>query len=165
VRNNQEALREAAQRDSRGTPAQNGSCDPTIWEYTLGDELSKAREACLRGLRRIPGGLGRLAYLTILERRVLEDHKELFREWLCCSLQQKHDWMYRLLVSASHAGTLPDEWLSRSIYFDLIPRRASKAERELYLADIDAVLDILRTDLMESPERPHSDVADAVPVF
>lgn len=141
-----------------------------MWEYTLGDELSKAREACLEGLRRIPGGLGRLAFLAILERQILQDHRELFREWLCCSLQQKHDWMYRLLVSASHAGGLPDEWLSRSTYSDLIPRRATKAERELYLADIDAVLDMLRTDLVEfperqSPERSNCEVAHPAPAL
>jgi hypothetical protein len=95
---------------------------------------------------RIPTGLGRLAYLAILQQQLLEDHEELFGDWHCCSLQQKHDWLYRLLVSASQSGTLPDEWLAASTYADLVPRSAQEGDRNTYRGDIEAILDMLKDE-------------------
>lgn len=128
-------------------PGVETSADTTIWEHTLGRQISEARSACLQGLTRIPTGLGKLAYLALLQHRLLEDHEELFGEWRCCSRQQKYEWLYRLLAGASHSGTLPDEWLSHSTYSDLVPRSAKKAARMHYLTDIEAVLEILRKEL------------------
>jgi hypothetical protein len=128
--------------------------DPTIWEHTLGHQISQARAACLQGLARIPTGLGRLAYLAILQQQLLGDHEELFGEWHACPLQRKHEWVYRLLVSASQSGTLPDEWLSRSTYSDLVPRSAEKAARRLYFTDIEIVLETLRREFSGLSDQP-----------
>lgn len=121
--------------------------DPTIWEYTLGRNVVGARAACLQELTHIPTGLGRLAYLALLQHRLLEDHQELFEEWFSCSLQQKYEWLYRLLTSASYGGTLPDEWLNPSLYADLVPRSAGEGARALYQTEIAAVLEILEKEL------------------
>jgi hypothetical protein len=142
------------------------SLDPTIWEHTLGHEILVARSACLQELARIPTGLGRLAYLAILQHRLLEDHEELFGEWRGCSLQQKYDWVYGLVASASHSGTLPEPWLSCSTYSDLVPPSVDKEARALYLSDIEAVLGILRKELVASsgPRRQIDPPEDDMPV-
>lgn len=124
--------------------------DPTIWEYALGRNVVEARAACLQQLTHIPTGLGRLAYLAILQHRLVEDHQELFEEWFSCSLQQKYEWLYRLLTSASCGGTLPEEWLNPSLYAGLIPRSAGEGARALYQTEIAAVLEILEKELTRS---------------
>lgn len=141
----------ANSRSSASTAQSVNSMDPTIWEYTLGRQISEARSACLQGLRRIPTGLGRLAYMAILQHRLLEDHEELFGEWRYCSLQQKREWLNRLLASASRRGELPEQWLSTSPYSELVPRSAKKISRKHYLEDIEAVLEVLREELAELP--------------
>lgn len=118
-----------------------------IWEQTLGRHIGQARDACLQELRRIPTGLGRLAYLAILRQQLLADHNELFHEFCSCSLQYKYEWVFRLLASAIHAGTLPDEWFAASAYSELAPQSAEMEEKERYLADIEVTLQILKTEL------------------
>lgn len=120
---------------------------PTIWEHALGRQLCQARSACLQGLGDIPTGLGRLAYVAILQQRLLEDHEELFKEWLGCSLEQKYEWLYRLSVNASCDGALPDEWLSSSVYSELVPNSAASSARDLHRSAIEAVLAILRQEV------------------
>lgn len=135
---------------------------PTIWEHALGRQLCQARSACLQGMENIPTGLGRLAYVAILQQRLLEDHEELFKEWLSCTLQQKYEWLYRLSVNASCAGTLPDDWLSGSVYSELVPGSAEKSARKLHTSSIDAVLEILRRELAAQPEAAGEEIA-AIP--
>ena len=126
---------------------------PTLWEDSLDGHLSEARAACLQGLRKIPAGLGRLAFLAILQHRLLEDHEELFSEFCSCPLQQKYEWLFRLLASAIHAHTLPDEWRRGSAYLDLIPRSADRDARERYLTEIEVALQIIMTELDGMSER------------
>lgn len=126
---------------------------PTLWEDALDRQLSEARAACLQGLRRIPTGLGRLAYLAILQHRLLEDHEELFSEFCSCSLQQKYEWLFRLLAGAIHGGTLPDEWRTGSAYLDLIPRTAESEARERYLTEIEVALQIATSELAGNLDR------------
>jgi hypothetical protein len=138
--------------------------DPTIWEYTLGRKVVDARAACLQELTHIPTGLGRLAYLAILQQRLLEDHQELFEEWFSCSLQQKYEWLYRLLTSASYGGTLPDEWLDPALYAGLIPRSAGEGARALYQTEIAAVLEILEKELAGAEFPKAKNLAGAAPI-
>ncbi len=126
--------------------------DAKFWEYALGREIVEARSACLQGLGRIPTGLGRLAYIAILQQRLLEDHEELFGEWRGCSLQQKYEWVYRLLATESRSSTPPEAWLSRATYADLVPPSVDEEARALYLTDIEAVLEILRKELPKRVE-------------
>lgn len=122
---------------------QQRAADPTIWEAAVSDEVSEVRAAYLHRLSRIPTGLGKLAYLAVLQHQLLADHNEMFGEWCCCSLQQKYEWLYRLLVGASCRGVLPDQCLKASIYFDLVPRSADPASRDLYGSELEEILEIL----------------------
>lgn len=119
----------------------------TVWEPAVGRHLSEARQAYLQGLKKIPTGLGRLAYLAILQRQLLDDHEDLFGEFCRCSLQEKYDWLFRLLAPAIHDQRLPDRWRNAATYSDLVPRSASTAARERYLGDIEIALQILSREL------------------
>jgi hypothetical protein len=121
--------------------------ESTVWKHIVGRQLSEAREACVQGLNKIPTGLGRLAYLSILQHQLLDDHEELFGEFCRCSLQEKYDWLFRLLAAAIHDETLPDGWRKAGTYSDLIPRSARTAARERYLSDIEIALQILSKEL------------------
>jgi hypothetical protein len=129
------------------SPGTERSVGPRIWEYTLGQEISAARAACLQGLSQIPSGLGKLAYLAVLQQQILEDHEELFEEWLCCSLQQQYEWLYRSLANENPRGTPTDTWLNPSVYSELIPATAEKTARTAYLANLGAILEMLRKEL------------------
>jgi hypothetical protein len=143
--NNRAAIQQTAQQTTGDQQARAAS--PTIWEYSLGRQLYQARAAYLEALTQIPTGLGRLAYLAILQQRLLEDHEELFNEWLNCSLQQKYEWLYRLLATSSRSGSLPDEWLCPSVYADLVPVSAEEPTQALHVSEIRAVLEILKREL------------------
>ncbi len=142
----------ARQRHDGAQCRQARAAAPTIWEHALGRQLYQARSACLQGMENIPTGLGKLAYVAILQQQLLEDHEELFKEWLSCTLQQKYDWLYRLSLNASCDGALPDEWLSGSVYSELVPGSAEKSARKLHTSSIDAVLEILRQELEQQSE-------------
>lgn len=121
--------------------------ESTVWEHAVGRHLFEAREACLQGLKKIPTGLGRLAYLAILQHQLLDDHEELFGEFCRGTLQEKYDWLFRLLAAAIHDETLPDGWRNAATYSDLVPRSAKTAAREKYLSDIEIALQILSKEL------------------
>ena len=152
---------EPARRRSRGRGAKNSRRDAapshigqtatrSIWEHALGDHVSEARTACLQGLTKIPSGVGRLAYLAMLQRQLLEDHEELFGEWPFCSLQQKYEWITRLLANAKDAGTPVQKWLDPATYSELIPSSVGESEKKLFLAEFAAVLDILEKEAADT---------------
>lgn len=157
VANGHRVFRERMQPScSHPTPDLEKSADPTIWEYTLGQQVSEARAACLQGLSRIPNGLGKLAYLAILQHRLLADHEELFEEWLRCSLQHQYELLHRSLPGGD-GGTLNDTWLNPSVYSELIPASAEKTARTAYLANLGALLEILKKELPASSSGPREE--------
>jgi hypothetical protein len=149
----------------RGAPAVTGNCSdrarwrapkaaqPTVWESSLEQQISEARAACLRGLSEVPGGLGKLAFLAILQHRLLADHEELFAEWLSCSQQRQYELLHHAVANEpgeSQAGS----WLNPSVYSALIPASAQKAARAAYLENLSTLLETLKKDLNESASLP-----------
>jgi hypothetical protein len=73
----------------------------------------------------------------ITDRTLSHSHHEIFSEWLGFTLaQQKADLDEYLM--ASHAP------LDLAAYRDLVPATAHQVERQLYLADLETILELLR---------------------
>jgi hypothetical protein len=140
----------------RPTLDADGNTSATIWEYTLGQQVAEARAACLQGLSRIPSGLGKLAYLAILQHRLLGDHEELFEEWRCCSPRQQYDLLLGS-VNAEGGGVLTDTWLNPSVYSELIPASARKPARTAHLANLRSLLEMAKKELSEAQHRAPED--------
>ena len=110
-------------------------------------------------LERIPTYFGRLVFLAasrdeltgrythpplvqivgdeITNRTLLHSHHEIFSEWLGFSLaEQKADLDAYLSSTQSRLETLP--------YRDVVPASAHQVERQLYLTDLETLLELLR---------------------
>lgn len=123
----------------------------TVWEHTLGRQVAEARAACLQGLSRIPSGLGKLAYLAILQNRLLGDHEELFEEWRCCTPHQQYELLLGS-VDAGRGGPLTHTWFEPSVYSELIPASARKPARTAHLAHLSSLLEMLKKELCGAQE-------------
>jgi hypothetical protein len=110
-------------------------------------------------LSRIPTHFGRLVFLSslrdpltaryghaplsqivggeITDRTLCHSHHEIFSEWLSFPLsQQKADLNEYLLTSRAPLDLVP--------YRDLVPGTAHQVERQLYLTDLETLLELLR---------------------
>jgi hypothetical protein len=135
---------------SCGRPARSAEGSAAgIWECALSRQIDEARGACLRGLSQVPSGIGKLAYLAILQHRLLADHEELFEEWLRCSPQRQYELLSRSMEGLG-AGTGTGAWLNPPIYSELVPVSAGKTARDSYLANLGSLLEMLRKELSES---------------
>lgn len=128
-----------------------GAAGAAVWEYTLGRQVAEARAACLQGLSRIPSGLGKLAYLAILQHRLLGDHEELFEEWRCCTPHQQYELLLGS-VDAERGGPHTHTWFEPSVYSELIPVSARKSARAAHLANLSSLLEMLKKELSGSLE-------------
>jgi hypothetical protein len=118
-----------------------------------------AADVWRKTLSRIPTRFGRLVFLSSLrdpltgyyahaplsqivggettDRTLRRSHHEIFSEWLSCTLaRQKAD--LDEYLTASHAP------LELAAYRDLAPATAHQVERQLYLADLETLLELLR---------------------
>ena len=78
-------------------------------------------------------------------------HDVVFREWLGYSLEeQKRDLENYLETMADDRGTVLNTWLTLSPYQRLLPASASEAERELYITDLELILELLRHETSAS---------------
>jgi hypothetical protein len=132
----------------------------------LGDYIAKpgptrgpAAELWRKTLARIPTHFGRLVFLASLrdrltghyahqplmeivgrevtDRTLCHSHHQIFAEWLAFSLsEQKADLDDYLTSSQSPLETLP--------YRDLAPSTAHQVERQLYITDLETLLELLR---------------------
>lgn len=132
------------------------------------------RDVWERTLSKIPSLFGRLAYLAALRNEntgkyehfglsqiyseedahlVLEEsHEESFREWLAYPLEpQKRDLEKYLASLEAELPTVLDAWAKVAPYRQLSPARATRAERELYLSDLELILSLLRSEASSSP--------------
>jgi hypothetical protein len=126
-----------------------------------------AEDLWLRTLSQIPSAYGRLVYLADLRdddsatykhhglalifgdqeagQALSESHMRTFREWLTLGLeQQKADLMLYMAKSPVNRLALVENWLRLAPYRNLLPLMASEAERELFVSDLEILLNLLR---------------------
>jgi hypothetical protein len=118
-------------------------------------------------LVRIPTTFGRLAYLASLRDQntglyqhhglaqmygeeescatLRQSHERVFEEWLCFGLEQQKTEVAEYLGALDGPPHLVlDTWVRLSPYRNFVPTAATADERRLYLADLEAVLELLR---------------------
>ena len=129
-----------------------------------------AAELWRKTLSRIPTHFGRLVFLSslrdaltglyshpplsqivgseITDRTLCHSHHEIFSEWLAFTLaQQKADLDEYLITSRAPLELVP--------YRDIAPGTAHQVERQLYLTDLETLLELLRFehgDAYSTPE-------------
>lgn len=134
-----------------------------------GQQLGLFGEPRLETLDQIPTLFGRLVYLASLldrnigrynhpslsqglgeaeaDRILRECHARSFADWLCLKLErQEADLSLYLAGLAIDVRTVLRTWTCLEPYRDLVPPGALKAERRLYMADLEAVLELLRNE-------------------
>ena len=132
------------------------------------DQRRAMRDVWSRTLAKIPSAFGKIVYLASLRNEntgkyqhfglsqiysdedadivLRESHEELFREWLTYSLEpQKIDLEEYLGGLDDDRATVLDTWWTLAPYRRLIPARATEAERELYISDLELILELLRS--------------------
>jgi hypothetical protein len=131
-----------------------------VLERSAGADLFK------HTLSSIPTVYGRMAYLASLRdpnsgvyrhhglgvafgrdqsiRALQSSHTKVFREWLNLPLRRKSSDLVEYLEGLGDPrGVVVRHWLRSRGYLTCIPDAASKAERELYTGDVEALLNAL----------------------
>ncbi len=134
-----------------------------------GAERGAAADLWRHTLSQIPSVFGRLVYLASLrdpntgryehhglaqmfgegeaDSALRESHTRAFSEWLAYNLeQQKSDLDLYLSSFQSDRRTILSTWIRLAPYRNLVPVSARDPDRRLYLADLEALLEILRTE-------------------
>lgn len=118
-----------------------------------------AAELWRKTLQRIPTHFGRLVFLAslrdtltgryahpplsqivgreITDRTLCHSHHEIFAQWLSFSLSRQKADLDEYLLSSHPLFDL-------AIYRDLVPGSAHQVERQLYLTDLETLLELLR---------------------
>ena len=148
-------------------------------EEKLSDqEQEKAvRDLWGRTLSQVPTTFGRIAYLSSLrnsdtgryehfglaqiysaeeaDRALRWSHAQVFREWLNFPLErQKADLEQYLLSLEGDRATVLRTWSSLAPYRNLLPAGITEAERQLFLTDLELILDLLRNEASASLPTP-----------
>jgi len=120
-------------------------------------------------LSRISSTFGRLIYLSRLRNpdtgryehhglasvygaaetdRILGDsHSAVFREWIESGLQaQKADLTVYLTTLSTDVPTVLRNWMSLTPYRNCVPESATSSEQDLYMADMEALLGVFRSE-------------------
>ena len=109
--------------------------------------------ACLASLRNPNSaryshhGLALLYGADEAHRALRRGHAEAFAEWLTYNIeQQKADLDLYLSGLIERKKTVVDSWIKLAPYRHLVPNSAKTVERQLYLADLQAILELLRNE-------------------
>lgn len=140
-------------------------------------ERTAAADLWRNTLLRIPSVFGRLLYLSSLRnmvtgkyehhglalmfgeddaRRALrKSHARAFAEWLGFNLeQQKADLDLYLSTVAADKPSIVKNWLTVAAYKTFVPNSATTVEKRLYIADIEALIALLKNEHgAASPDR------------
>jgi hypothetical protein len=137
-----------------------------------------ARDLWNRTLAQVPTTFGRIAYLASLrdantgryqhfglaqvysdqeaDQALRASHAEAFREWLNYPLvRQKADLEDYLSSLDEDRRTVLQAWAALGPYKNLIPTDAIEAERELFVSDLELILELMRSEA--SPSAPSRD--------
>ena len=127
---------------------------PDLWRNTLSQIPSVfGRLVYLCSLRDVNSGLyehyglsqafGEEEADLVLRR----SHEQAFAEWLCFNLErQKADLDLYLSGLDGNRRAIIGTWSRMVPYRNLIPTTAREVERKLYLADLDAILELLKNE-------------------
>jgi len=130
-------------------------------------------------LSRIPSFYGRLIYLTSLRdpnsgfyrhhglslafgreesgRALRESHERAFLEWLQLPLPQKNSDIASYLADLEEGGAgVAATWFRTGYYRNLIPDRATRAQKEHFLQESEVLLEILRNAGAAAGKSPDS---------
>lgn len=132
-------------------------------------ERGAAADLWRNTLSQIPTLFGRLVYLSSLrdsnsgiyehyglaqvfgakeaDRTLRQSHSQAFASWLNLNLeQQKSDLEDYLAGLEEDINAILANWIRLAPYRNLIPARAREVERQLYLTDLEVVLELLKFD-------------------
>jgi len=88
------------------------------------------------------------------DRAIRHSHYQLFSQWLAFSLAEQKADITEFLLGLGEGRRRPN-WGSAVPYRQLIPASAREVERQLYLADLETLLELLRgehADAFSVPE-------------
>jgi hypothetical protein len=142
-------------------------------------ERNPAEDLWKHTLSRIPTVYGRLMYLASLRdqnsgiyrhhglsaafgreessRALKESHRRTFLEWLNLPLSEKnHDLALYLEALEDPRLMVVDHWLRSKLYKTHVPVSARKRERELFVSDLQALLETIRNGLRGAESVPVS---------
>jgi hypothetical protein len=132
-------------------------------------ERGAAADLWRHTLSQVPSVFGRMVYLCSLrdpntgsyqhyglaqsfgeeeaDRVLRESHQQSFAEWLCFNLeQQKADLDLYLSGLDGNRRVILDTWIRLAPYRNLAPSTTREVERQLYLTDLETILELLRSE-------------------
>jgi hypothetical protein len=132
-------------------------------------ERGAAADLWRNTLSQIPTLFGRLVYLSSLrdtnsgvyehyglaqvfgskeaDRTLRQSHSQVFASWLNLNLEQQKGELEDYLAGLEEdIQSILTNWIRLAPYRNLIPTRAREVERQLYLTDLEVVLELLRFD-------------------
>jgi hypothetical protein len=138
-------------------------------------ERSAADDLWKHTLSRIPAVFGKLAYLASLRdtnsgayrhhgltslfgreesvRALRESHEQAFLEWIGFPLAEKSRDLEQYFAGLEESReTVVEHWLRSRIYATYAPGSARTMERELFLSDLEALLQTIRNAAAESAQ-------------
>ena len=81
-------------------------------------------------------------------RALRKSHVQIFEQWLNFSIKEQHDDLTLYLLSLEvDKRILIENWLRDMPYKDVVPPSFRAAERRLHIADITALLELLKNEL------------------
>jgi hypothetical protein len=128
---------------------------PDLWRNTLSQIPSLfGKLVYLSGLRNPNNGRYEHHGLSLLfgedqaNLALKKSHSQAFNEWLTFNLQQqKTDLELYFSGIAEDRHTILKTWVKLAPYRNLVPASAKKVERQLYVADLTAILGLLRNEI------------------
>lgn len=80
------------------------------------------------------------------DRAIRHSHHQVFSEWLAYSLAEQKAELDDFLREQGHVPGQPFDWSAALPYRSVIPPAAREVERQLYLADLETLLELLQAE-------------------